>query len=261
MQKTLSRTLLLLLALSWSADLPAASREQTSGNLTRTRTAVYKLYQRLSSDTSLTEIGSETFTIRNYDDNTIIVDGEFKMDFGLIGCPSDVLQVKSHLEVEEESLFPRRFEMIKSARGVDQEIKIEMISNVAVIDYRFNKTRENFKRVVTNGTMIVEASQLSQRWLLLQRFGIDASSKLSMTVLDPILKRESSAVLDYQGEKTATVRGEAGTFKLFKLSIEKKPVMQLYLDDTGMIVQADNGAQQFVLDDFSDETVQGSSGE
>jgi hypothetical protein len=261
MQKTLSSSLLLLLALSWSADLPAVSRERTSATLTRTRSAVYKLYQLMSSDTTLAEIGTETFTIRNYDDNTIVIDGELEMNYGLIGGPSESLRLKSRLEVEEESLFPRRYEMTKLARGVDQELKIEMVSNVAVIDYRMNKNQENVNRVVSNGTMIVEASQLSQRWLLLQRFADGGSGKLSMTVFDPILKRESSAVLDYQGEKTVAIRGETGAFKLFQLVIEKSPAMQLYVDDTGMIAQADNGAQRFVLVDFSDETVQGSSGD
>ena len=244
----------MFIALSWAADLPAASRQRLAGTVTRTRSGVYKLYQRISGDTTLTEIGTEMFTIRNYKDNTMVIDVELEMNYGLIGGPSESLRMKSHLEVEEESLFPRRYEMTKTAREVDQELKIEMVSNVAVIDYRLNKQQENHKRVLTNGTMIVDGSLLCQRWLLLQRLTAGFSGKLSMTVFEPILKREVPAVLDYQGEKTVTFRGETGTFKLYRLNISKNAEMQLYVDESGMIVQADNGAQHFVLHDFKDET-------
>jgi len=250
----------IVIALSWAAELPAASHQRPEAAVTRTRSGVYKLYQRISGDTTLTEIGTEMFTIRNYKDNTMVLDVELEINYGLIGGPSELLRMKSHLEVEEESLFPRRYEMTKTGREVDQELKIEMASNVAVIDYRLNKQQENHKRMLTNGTMFVDGSLLSQRWLLLQRFTAGFSGKQSMTVFNPVLKRELPAVLDYQGEKTATIRGEPGTFKLYQLTISKNAIMRLYVDDSGMIVQADNGAQRFVLHNFKDETTPAPSG-
>ncbi len=251
----------IFIALSWAADLPAASRQRPEATVTRTRSGVYKLYQRISGDTTLSEIGTEMFTIQNYKDNTMVIDVEQEMNYGLLAGSSESLRLNSHLEVEEESLFPRRYEMTKTSMGVDQELKIEMVANVAVIDYRLNKQQENHKRLLTNGTMIVDGLLLCQRWLLLQRFTAGFSGKLSMTVFNPVLKREVPAVLDYRGEKTATIRGETGTFKQYQLKISKNAEMRLYVDDSGMIVQADNGAQRFVLHDFKDETTPDPSGD
>ncbi|NIM20329.1 MAG: hypothetical protein GTO51_08880 [Candidatus Latescibacteria bacterium] len=261
MSRTLFNWVRILMMLGFSGAVMASGlRERPDSLLARVQKGSYKVFQRVGEDTIPREIGTETFTKKYFTDNTIVLEIEKEMDFALIGAPSRTLKQKSTLEIEEDSYFPRRYEMRKENGGMEQESGIEMFSNVAIISSRTNKLDEKVTLVLSAGAMFVEGNSISQHALLLHRLDSSITRKRNIMVFDPLLKRESSTVVVYAGEVTEVTDGESKSLKLYKIEKERYPVMQLYVDNSGIVVKASDGVQEFILTGFEDIELQAPSG-
>ncbi len=236
------------------AGLLHATSAQEQAELIRVETGTYKIMQKIGQDEAPSEVGSETYTKKTYSTNTIVFEGEVELDFTIINAASGVIKTSSQLEIEEDSYFPRRYHMLRESKGVEQELTIEMVSNMAIVTKRLNDRKENEKLTLSTGAMFVEGNLVHHRALLLHRVTSAAPGKQNVLIFDPHLKKESTAIIEYVGEEDVDLDGTVQPLKLYKISIEKLTEMKLYVDDKGIVVKANNGAQDFILTSFEVKT-------
>jgi hypothetical protein len=233
-----------------SASLLHATAPQQQEELIRVETGTYKIMQIVGEDSIASELGSETYTKKTYSTNTVVFEGEIELDFTILSPTSGVVRATSRLEIEEDSYFPRRYSIERTAKGMEQETSVEMISNIAIYTRRINNRTEDHKFTLSTGAMFVEGNLVHHRAILLQRYTSAMPGKQNVIIFDPHLKRESTAVVEYVGEENLNIDGDVKRLRLYKVAIEKLPEMKLYVDDQGIVVKADNGAQDFILTSF-----------
>jgi hypothetical protein len=240
--------------------LSATSQEEQAAEPVHVETGTYKIMQKIGQDTIPQEIGTETYTKTTYSNNTIIYQGDAEFDFTVISTASGKIKTVSRLEIEEDSYFPRRYHMIRTSKGSEMETTIEMVSNIAIITKRINDKTDKADLPISTGAMFIEGNFVHHRALLLHRFTSSLPGKQNIIIVDPQLKRESTAILEFVGEEDVEIDGAMRMLKLYKVSIEKLAEMKLYVDDKGIVVKASNGAQDFILTSFEEKTGENPAG-
>jgi hypothetical protein len=240
--------------------LHAGSPEQQQAKIILEETGTYQILQRIGQDTIPKVIGSETYTKKTFSTNTIVFESRSKMDFTVIGAASGLIQATSRLEIEEDSYFPRRYHMRRTAKDVEVETSVEMVSNMAIISKRINDREEKATLTLSTGAMFIEGTLLHHRALLLHRFNSSLPGKQNVIIFDPHLKRETTAVIEFVGEEGVEIDGVMRTLNLFKVSIEKLAEMKLYMDEKGIVVRATNGSQDFILISFEEKSGENPAG-
>jgi len=179
-----------------------------------------------------------------------VIEEELKLDYSVINPAAGVIQSSSRLELEDDSYFPRRYHIIRRSQGMEQELSIEMVANMALVTKRIDDRVEKETLALSTGAMFIEGNLVYHRALLLHRFSSSFPGKQSTIIFDPHLKRESTAVIDFIGEENVEVEGGVKRLKHFRISIEKLPDMDLYVNDEGVVLKATGGGQVFLLTSF-----------
>ncbi|MFH1754781.1 MAG: hypothetical protein ABIA59_03670 [Candidatus Latescibacterota bacterium] len=252
MSKRICNLCLVTIIIAAAGVLHAEKREQPTAELVSVESGMYKIFQKIGQDTIPVHIGTESYSKKTFSNNTIILEGEVVMDFTVINAASGITQANIELEVEEESLFPRRYHMKRVAKDSELESFIEMAANIAVSKRSINGREEQSKQVLSTGAMFIEGSLVHHRALLLHRYTSSLPGKQNVIVFDPQLKMETSAVVEYVGEQSVVVDEVAKTLNLYKVSIQKLAEMTLYVDENGVVVKANNGSQDFILTSFEE---------
>ncbi len=235
-----------------AAHSSATERERAEGELSRVVRGTYTISRVHGVGGTSEVIGTESFSKEYLTDNRIILESERQLNF----AQDRFIRTAYRMVVEEEFWFPKRYEMREEVGGVVQqalEVDIEMFANVAVITSRRNDQEERDVRVLSTGAMFVQANQINQLALLLNRFSFASKVRQNINVFDPLKEIEGTATIEYAGEDSTTIDGVGKRLKLYKIRRDKSPEVRLHVDDDGNVVKTEDGIFEYILTSFEEE--------
>ena len=239
----------LLLCTFVLASFAGVVREKRPRQLIRAKTFTYTITQ------ADQEIGNETFTLTEYDDNSIF----FKATVEMHMTHGADITTNSDLLLEEFSHFPIEFHMTRNIKQAtvefDQETDIEMISNVAVIRSVVRDVEKTTRMVLPTGTAIVDMNSVYHFYQPLYWYNKEVSGVQSFNILDPVSRNLYSASLRYQEEETLTIAGLQVQAARYEYNREKISAL-ISVDADARIVRVEQGFMTFELTDWSEAASQ-----
>lgn len=240
-------TVLLLCALCAlvSAVFASVNREKRPRQLVRAMTFTYSITQ------ADQEIGNETFTRTEYDDNSLFFKATVKMQ---MAHGADIT-TDSELLLEEESHFPLEYHSTRNIKQATVEFTqvadIEMVSNVAMIHSVVRDVEQSTRMVLPTGTAIVDMNSVFHFYQPLYWYNRERAGVQSFNVLDPMTKTHYSASLRYQEEETLDIAGIQTQTSRYEYSRDKIKAL-ISVDADGRIVRVEQGFMIFELTDWSE---------
>jgi hypothetical protein len=242
--------LLLLPAISLSGEQKSKMKTVKPRELVRTEVLKYTIFQVDQ------EVGSESVTRDDYDDNSIVFQSEIEIHF----THGSDMSIETSLTVEEESYFPMRYRMAKrvsqGTNEFDDITDIEWFANVAVI-YKNIRTREDTTRItLPTGAVVLDPIAAHHLNLPLFWYNKDLGGTQSFNVLDPNSKTVHSVTLRPQTEETIEVAGETVNVTRYEF-INKNSNFKVYVDANDRIVKVDQGYMVYELSEWSENNSKG----
>lgn len=210
-----------------------------------TVTAKYAIFQ------ADQEIGSESVTRYDYDDNSVVFESKTEMHY----THGAEMYVETTLTSEEESRFPMRYHMTKkmSQGGHDIEdiIDIEWFANVAVVVRTVQGATDTTRLTVPTGTAVFDPVVAYQLYTPLFWYNRDAGGTQSFNTLDPALRAVHTAILKDQTQEEIEIGGE--TLDVTRYEFDRDRIQfKVYVDVEGRIVKVDQGYLIYVLSEWSE---------
>ncbi len=228
-----------------SAVFADVNRQKRPRQLVRAMTYTYSITQ------ADQEIGNETFTRTEYDDNSLF----FKATAVMKMTHGADITTSSELLMEEDSHYPLEYRVARNIKQatVDfvQETDIAMVSNVAVIHSVVRGVEQTNRMVMPTGTAIVDMNSVFHFYQPLYWYNRELAGTQSFNVLDPLTKSQYSASLRYQEEETLDIAGMQVQASRYEYTREKISAL-ISVDADGRIVRVEQGFMIFELTDWSD---------
>jgi hypothetical protein len=208
--------------------------------LVRAVTSKYVIYQ--GDD----EIGAETVTCSEFNDNSIQYQSKIEIEFPQI---SDMV-IETDLLLEEESRFPMHYDMVKHVKQgqveYDMVVDIDWFANVAVISKQVRAAPETTRVVLPTGTAVLDINAIHQLYVPLYWYDEAAGGYQNFNVLEPMTGRLTPASLRRQVNEMVAVGGEEVAALRYEITREKQ-TFTLHVDEEGRIVKVDQGFMVYEL--------------
>ena len=223
----------------------AAGREKKPPVLTRVETLTYTL------NLQGREVGGESVKCSVYDNNTIVYNGENRMELSAEAKVS----VKTEMVLDEETRFLRTFHMSKdNPQNIEHEVSVDMFANVAVMYTRVNETDETLRIVLPIGTAIIDGQTLHLFNQLVFWYNLDVGGPQVFNTLDATTRQVGTTVLRRVSDMEIEIMGEQRNTTFLSVTRQNIPA-ELYVDESKRIVKAVLNSLEYVLTDYSEETV------
>jgi hypothetical protein len=191
-------------------------------------------------------VGSESVTRKLYSNNTIA----FSADITMAPAPGVVWTTEVELVLEEDSHFPRRYEMKKvithEERSIEHRATVEMFANVAVVHATINESVVSNNIVLPAGTPVFETGILHLVHQLLFWYDRGSGGRQRFTVFDPMRGKSSDFVMLLTGAETIDVMGAPTEVEVFQLE-QGQVTARYFVDAEGLLVGADLGYMSYSL--------------
>ena len=195
-------------------------------------------------------IGTESVTRRLFSNNTVA----FSATIEMTPAPGVVWKTEVDLLLEEDSHFPRRYEMSKvtnhQERRIEQWAALEMVSNVAVVQTKINDSIETRNIVLPAGTPVFESGILCLVHQLLFWYDRGTGGRQRFAVFDPMRGKNSDYVMLLTGAETVDVMGAPTEVEVFQLE-QGAVTAKYFVDSQGALVGADLGYLSYALSQTS----------
>jgi len=193
------------------------------------------------------ETGTETIDRVAYDDNTI----HFSVVNKLASNQGVGMDQEIALVVEEESYFPRTLDVVKTITqgtgSFQHTIKLEMVSNVAVLETAIGTAASTKRIVVPAGIAVQEMGVLVYWYQILFWYDRDAAGRQRFQWFEPVNGTIGSGEIFVSGKETITVMGRKTPVTVFTVEREKLGSATLKVDAKGRIVAGEQNATAFEL--------------
>jgi len=194
------------------------------------------------------KVGSETVEKKVFNNNTVVFNIVAVMTYG------EGVSMTQHIELvlEEESFFPRTLKVEKTVSqgekgDFDQEISVEMFSNLAVVRSKLGGKESERRIVVPTGIAITDVGVLGYLYQTLFWYDRKLGGKQRFEYLDPVGVAIQSGEMTVDGEETILVMGKKIKTTVFKLVRDKLGPATLWLDADGVIVQGEQNFFKYEL--------------
>ncbi len=185
-------------------------------------------------------VGTIAFDRTTYSDNTI----EYTGTINITPIEKMVLVTEFEYEVQEESLFPRRYfakktvdnQMAPEAKPFESTTLIEMFTNVAVVNSEVSGGKSRTVHRLPTGTAFIEREMVFQLEQLAFWYNEDLGGRQEFDLFDPSNMQQERVLFVNLGKKT--IETLSGDQDATHYSLEReKYALDVYIDERGRIVR------------------------
>jgi hypothetical protein len=238
-----SRSAIIAVVLAACAAGARAETPMHAKKPVRLLSTVHAAYRVVQQDT---EVGTESWERRTYDNNTVTYDVASTVRMG-----GAAVSKKVRLVLDDESYFPRSFRseqaIVQGADTTRITFTAEVFSNVVVVGSDMRGRTDSRRIVVPAGLPIMELGTVYAWYQVL--FWTDRTSRDHQRFewLDPQRNVVESGEIYLAGEQSIDVLGKKTPVSVLKAERERLGPAQLFVDSQGRIVRCEQNVTIFEL--------------